>query len=119
MKLSIKGLSSGALDGGAWVPTTIDPKNATRSTSKSSYIDTLASTLPSGPVVYLHSQASKILFDDKKRAIGVAVTTNNQSYVLSAKKEIVLSAGVFHSPQLLMLSGKLAWDTSCYKMQEH
>ncbi|USP75497.1 Cyclase atC [Curvularia clavata] len=105
VKLSTKGFSSGTLDGGAWVPTTIDPKNATRSTSKSSYIDTLASSSPSGPVIYLRSQASKILFNSQKKATGVAATTNGQSYVLSAKKEIILSAGVFHSPQLLMLSG--------------
>ncbi|EMD93796.1 hypothetical protein COCC4DRAFT_65990 [Bipolaris maydis ATCC 48331] len=110
MKLSIKGLSSGVLDGGAWVPTTIDPKNATRSTSKSSYIDTLASP-SSGPVVYLRSQAGKVLFDNGKKATGVAVTTNGKNYVLSAKKEVIISAGVFHSPQLLMLSGIGPADT--------
>lgn len=86
---------------------TIDPKHATRSTSKSSYIDTLAASSPSGPVIYLRSQASKILFDGRNKATGVAATTDGENYVLSAKKEVILSAGVFHSPQLLMLSGKL------------
>ncbi|KAL6160585.1 hypothetical protein ACJQWK_02266 [Exserohilum turcicum] len=110
VKLSARGFSSGTLDGGAWVTTTIDPRNATRSTSKSSYYDTAAKT-PSAPVVYLHSQASKILFDGRKKATGVAVTTNGTNYVLSAKREIVLSTGVFHSPQLLMLSGIGPADT--------
>ncbi|KAH7067115.1 GMC oxidoreductase-like protein [Paraphoma chrysanthemicola] len=100
--LSPTGLSSGKVNGGAWVPTTIDPKDATRSTSKSSYLDSLRNQQPT---VYLRSQASKILFDKNKKAIGVSVSINGQSYVLSAKKEIILSAGVFHSPQLLMLSG--------------
>lgn len=104
--LSPSGLSSGKVNGGAWVPTTIDPKDATRSSSKTSYLE---AALKQGDVrlaIYLRSQAGKILFDDKKKAIGVSVTTNGTQYVLTARKEVILSAGVFHSPQLLMLSGK-------------
>ncbi|CAE7027645.1 hypothetical protein P3342_006024 [Pyrenophora teres f. teres] len=104
LELSAKGFSSGELKGGAWVPTTIDPRHATRSTSKSSYLDA-SSKDTSRPIVYLRSQASKILFDKQKKAVGVSVTTGENKYTLSAKREIVLSAGVFHSPQLLMLSG--------------
>ncbi|KAF2791692.1 GMC oxidoreductase [Melanomma pulvis-pyrius CBS 109.77] len=97
------GLSSGKVSGGAWVPTTIDPKDATRSTSKSSY---LQSALKNARItVYLHTQASKIVFDKEKKATGVAVSILGQNCVLSARKEVILSAGVFHSPQLLLLSG--------------
>lgn len=102
--LNPNGLSSGKVNGGAWVPTTINPRDATRSTSKSSYLD---SHPDQQPIVYLHSQASKVLFDKNKKATGVSLSTNGQTYVLSAKKEVILSAGVFHSPQLLMLSGML------------
>jgi choline dehydrogenase len=35
MNMGVEGFSSGKLEGGAWVPMTIDPKNGTRSTSKS------------------------------------------------------------------------------------
>lgn len=39
-------------------------------------------------------------------AHGVNVTTRGLSYVISASKEVIVSAGVFFSPQLLMLSSK-------------
>lgn len=105
--VSAEGFSSGKVNGGAWVPTTIDPKNATRSTSKSSYLDTLAKRGKKAPTIYLRSQASKIIFDKNKVATGVSVTTEGRTYVLTAKSEVILSAGVFHSPQLLQLSGEL------------
>jgi len=105
--LSPMGLNSGELNGGAWIPNTIDPKNVTRSTSKNSYLEyALEQQKRARITIYLRSQASKILFDGKKKAIGVAVSSGSQQYVLSAKKEVILSAGVFHSPQILMLSGK-------------
>ncbi|KAH7110302.1 GMC oxidoreductase-like protein [Dendryphion nanum] len=102
--LSKKGFSSGELDGGAWVPSTIDPQNATRSSSKTSYLKQ-ALAKDGKLTVYLHSQVSKILFDKSKTTTGVAVSSEGKKFVISAKKEVILSAGVFHSPQLLMLSG--------------
>lgn len=66
---------------------------------------------------YLHSNAArtnlrietgchvqKILFEGK-RAIGVELLQGGQKRVLKARKEVILSAGAFASPQLLMLSG--------------
>ncbi|CAO2649968.1 Nn.00g012600.m01.CDS01 [Neocucurbitaria sp. VM-36] len=103
--VSSLGFSSGKLDGGAWVPTTIDPRNATRSTSKSSYLNFASERNSTRLTVYVRSQASKVLFDKWKKAKRVVVSTGTQERVISARKEIVLSAGVFHSPQLLMLSG--------------
>ncbi|KAL1654509.1 hypothetical protein SLS61_003113 [Didymella pomorum] len=103
--LSQTGLSSGVVNGGAWVPTTIDPKHATRSTSKSSYLDAAMREPKSRLTVHLHSQASKILFDSNRKATGVTVLGNGKSFLVTAKREIILSAGVFHSPQLLQLSG--------------
>lgn len=108
--LSVSGFSSGKVSGGAWVPTTIAPKDATRSTSKSSYLETTFRNKQARLTIYVNSQASKILFDTKKSANGVAVVTQGQQYVLSAKKEVILSAGVFHSPQVLMLSGMVMID---------
>ena len=37
--------------------------------------------------------------------MGVVVTSNSSAYTLSARKEVILSAGAFQSPQLLMVSG--------------
>lgn len=104
-QLSPSGLSSGIVEGGAWVPTTIDPNHAVRSTSKSSYLEAAMRDLKSRLTVHLHSQASKILFGSNKKTTGVTILSGGKTFLVTAKKEIVLSAGVFHSPQLLHLSG--------------
>lgn len=111
--LSPSGLSSGKIIGGAWVPTTIDPKNATRSTSKSSYLEAAVQNKNARIAVYVRSQAFKIIFDKSKKATGVAVSSGGIDFVISAKKEVVLSAGVFHSPQLLQLSGMSPTSLGC------
>ncbi|XP_014241316.1 glucose dehydrogenase [FAD, quinone]-like [Cimex lectularius] len=54
----------------------------------------------------LRSRVTKILIDPRtKRAYGVVYTKEGKEYVVFAKKEVILSAGAFNSPQLLMLSG--------------
>lgn len=105
MDLSPTGFSAGVVNGGGWVTSTIDPKDATRSSSKTSYLEEIFAQSSSASKVYIRSQASKILFDVEKKASGVLVSAGNQTFTLSARKEVILSAGVFHSPQILMLSG--------------
>jgi choline dehydrogenase len=45
------------------------------------------------------------MFDSDKKATGVEVDTGGLKYVLHAKTEVIVSAGSFQSPQLLMVSG--------------
>jgi len=47
---------------------------------------------------------NRIIFEDKK-AIGVEYTQNNKLFTVYAEREIILCAGAFNSPQMLMLSG--------------
>lgn len=65
------------------------------------------------PIMYrknLHiskfSHVTKIIIDENNRvATGVEFMKNGQKYRVRAKKEVLLSAGAFNSPQILMLSG--------------
>ena len=50
------------------------------------------------------AHAEKIVFDGK-RASGVAFRHGKSQDAVTARREVVLSAGAFQSPQLLMLSG--------------
>ncbi|KAL8994613.1 MAG: hypothetical protein Q9169_005457 [Polycauliona sp. 2 TL-2023] len=103
------GLNSGILHGTAYSTLTIDPRNGYRSSSESSF---LQAALQNGtaPTIYKNSLATRILLDDNT-ATGVTVTTAGPygipavNYTLSARKEVIVCAGTFQSPQLLMVSG--------------
>ncbi|XP_075221752.1 glucose dehydrogenase [FAD, quinone]-like [Lycorma delicatula] len=52
------------------------------------------------------SHATKILINpDTKRAYGVEFVKKGRKRIILARKEVIVSAGAFNSPQLLMLSG--------------
>lgn len=48
--------------------------------------------------------SEKVLFEGK-RAVGVQYTKEEKSIAIKASREVILSAGAFGSPQLLLLSG--------------
>lgn len=60
-------------------------------------------------IVYTHSLATKILFDTDNdndvTGTNVTVRSGRLYYTLHARRDIILSAGAFQSPQLLMVSG--------------
>ncbi|CRK90469.1 CLUMA_CG004124, isoform A, partial [Clunio marinus] len=56
--------------------------------------------------IMLNTHATKVLINPKTRiAHGVEMIRRNRRILIWARKEVILSAGSFHSPQLLMLSG--------------
>ena len=99
---AIAGFQSGELMGSAYFPSTIDPVKATRSSSESSYLQSVLNTTTLR--VYNNTLAQKIIFRGRT-ATAVEVSSEGLNYVLSARKEIIVSAGTFQSPQLLMVSG--------------
>lgn len=99
---SIAGFQSGNLIGSAYFPSTIDPVKNTRSSSESSYLHSVLNTTTLR--VYNNTLAQKILFRGRA-ATAVQVSSGGSNYVLNARKEIIISAGTFQSPQLLMVSG--------------
>ncbi|KAL1501863.1 hypothetical protein ABEB36_007108 [Hypothenemus hampei] len=83
--------------------TQFDLKGNERVTSASAFLDDFRNkkNLEVSPFSF----ATKILIDQRKRAYGVRFIKNGKIYVAKARKEIIVSAGTFNSPQLLMLSG--------------
>jgi choline dehydrogenase-like flavoprotein len=55
--------------------------------------------------VYTQTLAQKVIFNENKTATGVQVQSLGIDYTIHASKEVILSAGAFQSPQLLMVSG--------------
>ncbi|KAI1854094.1 hypothetical protein JX266_001235 [Neoarthrinium moseri] len=98
-----EGFNSGGLLGSAFTTFTIDAKKQTRASSETAY---LRKTLGNpNYFVYPLTLAKRIIFDESKTARGIIVSTEGDSYTLSARKEVILSAGVVGSPQLLQVSG--------------
>jgi len=106
LPISDVGFNSGSLAGNAaWIPSTIDSSLGERSSSQTSFLEQAITN--TNIIVYTQAQATKILFQGTA-ASGVSVITQGVKYTISAHKEVILSAGVYHSPQLLMISGKLS-----------
>ena len=98
--------NQGTLSGYHYSQLTTKPKDQVRSTSADFIYHAKDKGTKSKLTVYLATRGKKILFDDNKKAIGVEVGMDLlPSYVIKAKKEVIVSAGAIHSPQLLMLSG--------------
>lgn len=94
--------NSGSLLGKQYCSSTINPSNEHRESSQTSFVEFLNTTGPRANMqVYSLTMANKILFDDNKQATGVDTSAGT----ITANKEVILSAGAFQSPQLLMLSG--------------
>lgn len=87
----------------------LDPKNASRSFAATAYYRP-AKNRPNLKVL-TNALVEKIIFAPQKDrneplvATGLKFTSQGRSYIASAKREVIISAGAFQSPQLLELSG--------------
>jgi choline dehydrogenase len=87
----IAGANSGTLLGYTEITASLDPAAEVRSSSETSFLQ--EAMVETTIQVYQSTLAEKILFDGRT-AVGVQVTTAGSTYVLSARKEVILSAGV-------------------------
>ncbi|OAA53083.1 choline dehydrogenase [Cordyceps fumosorosea ARSEF 2679] len=105
------GFDRGSLLGYHYTTTTTRQSDATRSSS-AEYVYAANKKGLKNLKVFTNTQASKINFDSGKKASSVTVLSAiNTEYTIKAKKEIIVSAGAYSSPQLLMLSGIGPEDT--------
>ena len=99
----VKGFQSGSLMGQSYSMFTINATTMTRDSSETSFLR--RGLAYPNYLVYQTTMAKKILFNTNKKAVGVIVDTEGKEYTLSATKEVIVTAGVFGSPQLLLVSG--------------
>ena len=89
-----------------WYPTFMDPKSVTRSYARTGHLDGL--NRPNYQLL-TGSKVTKIVFDGTT-ATGVAFVAATaksaaDTTIVKVRKEVILSAGGIHSPQILQLSG--------------
>ena len=100
--MPINGFTSGKLIGSSWVIGTLNHTIGTRESSETAFLDPALSR--GNLIVYVNTMGKKVTFSGN-RATGVEVETMGYTYSLNATSEVIISAGTFQSPQVLMVSG--------------
>lgn len=89
------------------IMTYITPKGE-RATAESAYLPPKVLARPNLKVA-IYARATRVLFEDVSgtpRAAGVEfMDKSGTKFIAKARKEVVMSAGAIHTPQILMLSG--------------
>jgi choline dehydrogenase-like flavoprotein len=102
MGYEVRDPSSESQLGFSYVQATI--RNGTRCSASKAFLRQIRNR----PNIHIAKQArvTKVLINPKtNQTFGVEFVKNRRTHVVRARKEVVLSAGVFNSAQLLMLSG--------------
>ncbi|KAK3997633.1 alcohol oxidase [Cladorrhinum sp. PSN332] len=86
-----------------WYPVSVDLKTQERSYSRTAHWDGL--NRPNYDLV-TGSKVNKILFGKANTAVGVQfASTDGKQHTIKVSKEVILTAGTIHTPQVLQLSG--------------
>lgn len=96
------GFTGGNLMGSSYLLSTINHTTGFRESSETAFLQPALGR--SNLVLFDHTLAEQIVFRGNV-ATGVRVSSGNGTFVIEARKEVILSAGVFQSPQLLLVSG--------------
>jgi len=102
--LTPKDPGDGHASGVFWAPSSLDPRDETRSYARTAHYDQVRSR----PNYHLLTDTAvqRVIFKGKK-AVGIEYISRqtNQISTVLADKEVILAAGALHSPQILQLSG--------------
>ncbi|RYP20082.1 hypothetical protein DL765_003008 [Monosporascus sp. GIB2] len=96
--------------GAVMTPESVQPTSKQRNFVGSAYLGTARSR--TNLTIWTQALVDKVVFDASIRdkdgdilATGVQYTKNGETGIVHARKEVILSAGTFHSPKILELSG--------------
>lgn len=98
--------AAGNAIGQFWMPASIDAKSQTRSSSLTAYYDSVP-WFRNVKMLNEH-QVTELTFEKGTNVVSGVKATNrktNKQVSFKAKKEVILAAGTFHTPQILQLSG--------------
>ena len=96
---------AGGNNGLFWNPTTVDPQKYWRSYARTGHYDNII-TRTNFEVLTLH-KVRKIIFNGTT-ATGLQLAPRGKdsaAFTVKARKEVIISAGSVHTPQILQLSG--------------
>jgi choline dehydrogenase len=98
------GFLNGDLFGYGYWPFTLRAEDSTRSSTEAALLSRTAAK--TSLKIYQSCMARNLLFDNNKRVTGINVTVDGKKpFTVNARKEVIVSSGFIHSPQLLMVSG--------------
>ncbi|KAL4820400.1 putative choline dehydrogenase [Aspergillus spinulosporus] len=98
------GFQSGRLMGSGWLVHTIDQASGKRASSETAFLRPFLER--ENLVVFDQTMVERILFHrNLARGVTVSDVSSNRTFDLLARREVIISAGAFQSPQLLMVSG--------------
>ncbi|KAF4583987.1 hypothetical protein EYR40_002485 [Pleurotus pulmonarius] len=91
---------------GVWTNTSAIGPDASRSSSASCYYNPVKEGRKNLTII-LNAHATRIVLDNSRqvRATGVEYIKDDTTHVADAKREVIISAGAYQTPQLLELSG--------------
>lgn len=95
---------AGGNNGLSWNPSSVDPQKYWRSYARTGHYDNI--TRSNFEVLTMH-KVRRIIFNGTT-ATGVQIIARSNganAFTVKARKEVILSAGSIHTPQLLQLSG--------------
>ncbi|KAF2659431.1 GMC oxidoreductase [Lophiostoma macrostomum CBS 122681] len=98
----IPGYIDGELIGSSWYLRTTGAETQVRESSETAYLRPVLGR--KNLIVYHSTMAMKVIVEGKE-AVGVECNTLGKEFLLSANKEVIVSAGAIGSPHLLMVSG--------------
>jgi choline dehydrogenase len=96
-------MESGGLLGHSYTLMTIDGSENIRDSASTAYIQP-ALEEDNNLILFPSTLAKRVVFNGT-RAVAVDLDTMGRQYSLRARREVIISAGAFQSPQLLMVSG--------------